>query len=57
METQYRLTQAPAAANGLLFTLRRHPLFFFFLMAFGVTWMLEGVFFIYLARPYTIWFN
>jgi uncharacterized protein len=57
METNYRLTQAPAAFSSLLPTLRRHPLFFFFLMAFGVTGVLEGVFFIYLARPYTIWLN
>lgn len=57
METHYRLTQTSAAANGFLVTLRRHPLFFFFLIVFGVPWILEEVFFIYLARPYTIWLN
>jgi hypothetical protein len=33
--------QATARSNSLAQLLRRHPLFFFFLMAYGFSWLVE----------------
>jgi len=42
---------APAPSNSLLQLMRRHPLFFFFLMALGFTWVYELVFIVLLHLP------
>jgi uncharacterized protein len=46
-----------AAPNSPLNFVQRYPLFFFFLITFGVTWISEWLFFIHLDQPYTIWIN
>lgn len=41
MELSHTRGIAPAPSNNLLQLLRRHPLFFFFLMAYGFSWLVE----------------
>jgi uncharacterized protein len=43
--------KATAPSNSLLQLMRRHPLFFFFLMALGFTWVYEFVFLVLLHLP------
>ncbi len=43
--------KATAPSNSLLQLMRRHPLFFFFLMALGFTWVYELVFIVLLHLP------
>lgn len=47
--------QAMAGSNLLSQVMRRHPLSFFFLMAFGFTWVYELVFLVLLHLPLTPW--
>jgi len=51
MELSNTSGQATAPSNSLLQLMRRHPLFFFFLMALGFTWVYEFVFLVLLHLP------
>jgi len=51
MEISNGSGQATAWANSLSRVMRQHPLSFFFLMAFGFTWVYEFVFIVLLRLP------
>jgi membrane protease YdiL (CAAX protease family) len=55
MEISNASVQAMAESNRLSHVMRRHPLSFFFFMAFGFTWVYELVFLVLLHLPLTPW--
>lgn len=55
MELSNTRGQSTAPSNSLSQVMRRHPLFFFFLMAFGFTWLYEVPIFGLLHLPHFPW--
>ncbi len=55
MKTSPNAGPSLTLTNRLLHVMRRHPLFFFFLLAFGLTWVYELPVFVLLHAPLLPW--